>query len=507
MSKKPSILFITTDEQHVNTISAFGASSHATPAIDALIERGTVCNNAYSISPVCLPSRCSWMTGLSPHCSGSISNQFGASLSLQYPNLFTELKKQGYRTSMHGKCHFVPVPYPATRADTTLEYEHIKLYYTALGMDHLDLQDDKNNSLWYYDDYAKEMENAGYLTEYRRVAHQTPDGKRHFTFPGPAEMHPDSWVKRKAIEHLDGLSGETPHFMWVSFSGPHYPVDPPAEYLSRVDMAKAVPRVRKPGEWDDRTKFHHLSYHGPGGTEGSGGAADGAQKNYTEQFWTEWRRAYFANVVQIDHQIGEIVRSARAKWGDDLMIVFASDHGDMAGNHDLWGKNRSLAEDVVRVPLVVEYPGQTRGVQTNALVSSLELFPTILDAAGAPIPPCDGRPLKDVIESGGREHVLSVCDNRVMVMQNSVKLIWNRDERTGTVYRELYDLRSDPHEFENLFDNGKYASERDGLEQLLARHESERRLLSTAFYRIGEGQPYWLNDGNGAGLGVRVPQS
>jgi hypothetical protein len=73
------------------------------------------------------------MTGMYPHHSGSISNIFGASLSLQFPNLFTELKKQGYRTALHGKCHFIPVPYPATRGDMTLEYEHFIAYYKLLG--------------------------------------------------------------------------------------------------------------------------------------------------------------------------------------------------------------------------------------------------------------------------------------------------------------------------------------------------------------------------------------
>lgn len=501
-SKKPFILLITTDEQHLSTISAFGAASHSTPAIDSIVGRAAVCTNAYSISPVCLPARCAWMTGLAPHRSGSLSNHFGASLSPQYPNLFTELRAQGYTSSMHGKCHFIPVPYPATRPDLTLEYEHFMRYYRSLGMDRLDLQDDKNNSLWYYDDYAKDLERAGLLREYRRIAHQTEQGKRHFPFPGPASMHPDSWVGAKALERLETLPGDLPHFMWVSFSGPHYPVDAPDEYLQRVDMKKALPRIRRDGEWDDRTKLHSRSYYGPGGTEGSGGVSGGAQREYTAEFWDNWRRAYFANVVQIDDWIGRIVRAAEAKWGDDLMIVFTSDHGDMMGNHDLWGKNHSLAQDVLRIPFAVRYPGQRERVNIVAAVSSLELFPTVLKAAGAPLPSCDGLPLDEMAERNGRDHIVSLCDNRVAVIADGMKLEWNRYERTGELFKELYDLSADPEEFVNLYGNPVFSSEQRKLEAILQRLEEEQCLLSSVFYDV-EKRPYWLNDGAGAGLRPR----
>lgn len=141
----PHILFITTDEQHLRTLSCCGAKTGTTPGLDALAESSDVYETAYTVSPVCLPARCAFMTGMYPHHSGSISNIFGASLSLEHPNLFTELKKQGYRTALCGKCHFIPVPYPATRGDMTLEYEHFIAYYRLLGMDKLRLQDDKNN--------------------------------------------------------------------------------------------------------------------------------------------------------------------------------------------------------------------------------------------------------------------------------------------------------------------------------------------------------------------------
>ena len=254
--------------------------------------------------------------------------------------MFTELKKQGYRTALHGKCHFIPVPYPATRPDMTLEYEHFIAYYRSLGMDALTLQDDKNNSLWYYDDYAKTLAKKDMLTTCRYEAHVNPENHGYYDFPFEAEMHPDAWTGSRAIEDIEHCDSSRPNFIWVSFSGPHYPVDTPRSYTDRIDTAKMGGRIFREDEWNDESKYHYRGYHGPGTTEGSKKAKDGAQKNYSEEYWQSWRRRYFGNIALIDEKIGEILRAARKKFGADLMVVFTADHGEMMGNHSLWGKRR-----------------------------------------------------------------------------------------------------------------------------------------------------------------------
>lgn len=490
--KQPSILLITTDEQHRDTVLRTPKPME-TPAIDRLLACSDVYTGAYSVSPVCLPARCSWMNGRYPHCSANISNQMGASLSLNAPNLFTCLKKAGYGTSLHGKCHFIPVPYPATRPDRTLEYEHFRFYYSALGMDRLDLQDDKNNSLWYYDDFAKELEREGKLTLYRETYHGKYEKCTLPHFPLAPEDHPDCWTGRKALEHLDRLDGQSPQFMWVSFSGPHYPMDAPDEYFDRVHLEQDYPRAVREGEWEDGSKLHAHSYYGPGGTEGSGNAPGGAQKAFDEEYWKDWRTRYYANIAQIDEQIGRIVDKAKAVFGEEnLVILFTSDHGDMMGNHNLWGKNHSLHEDVLRVPIVLHHPGQQERRDIPQTVSSLEVFPTILSLAGCPLPEsCDGIPLEEMALRGGREYIISECDYRVAVIQDGLKLCWNVYERTGQMYHELYDLKNDPMEFVNLYEDPSYRQRRDALIQILNRHEEQEGLLSTVFYD-GKSRPYWF---------------
>ncbi len=495
--EKPHILLITTDEQHMRTLSCYGATVGCTPETDALARCSDVYENAYTVSPVCLPSRCAWMTGLYPHVSGSISNAFGASLSREWPNLFTELKKQGYRTALHGKCHFIPVPYPATRPDMTLEYEHFITYYRSLGMDTLSLQDDKNNSLWYYDDYAKELAEKDMLRTCRYEAHVNPENHGYYDFPFEAEMHPDAWTGNRAVSDIENCDGSRPNFIWVSFSGPHYPIDTPKRYTESIDVSLMGARVTCADEWDDESKYHFRGYHGPGTTEGSKKAKDGAQKNYSEEYWQSWRRRYFGNIALIDEKTGQILRAAQKKFGDNLMVIFTADHGEMMGNHSLWGKSGSLFEDVLRVPLLVHRPGQRAARRVFETVSSLEIFPTILSAGGAPLPKkCDGMPLDRMVQNGGRPFIISECDNRVAVVRDGVKLEVNRAGRKGRVYYELYDLKADPHEFVNLYEDARYTEVRRELYAVL---EREPYLMETVFCGA-DGGDYWLDLGGGAGF-------
>ena len=500
MASQPSILFITTDEQHIDTIYRRDMP-YSLPALHELMNTSDVYSEAFSASPVCLPARCTWMTGLRPHHNGCISNNFGASLPVQLPNLFTSLSGSGYTTSMHGKCHFVPCPYPAVRHYLTQGYEHYIAYYKTLGMDHLDLQDDKNISLWYYDDYSTEMENRGLLKAYREVYFTNKQRNTLPDYPNGKETHPDSWTGEKALQYLDQCSGEQPHFMWVSFSGPHYPMDAPSEYNARIDMTRDIPRRFREGEWDDETKHNRMGYFGTGPcTEGSGSAPDDAQKNFTEDYWRGWRQKYYANIVQIDEYIGKIIRKAKALWGEDLYIVFTADHGDMMGNHSLWGKNCSLYNDVLHIPMVVHHPGQTERRDIAQPVESTEIFPTLLKFGGAKIPDgLDGKPLDEMVAQGGRDTLISACEGRVAIIRNGLKLCLNgvgfELDETSKIYRELYDLNSDPYEFTNLYHDPAYAQRRDELEALL---RQEPNLLRTVLWRRSD-PPYWFNGGKGAG--------
>lgn len=184
-NRQPAILLITTDQLRRDALGCYGNRAVATPNLDRLAETGTVFDRAYTASPWCLPSRSSIVTGQYPRNHRAYSNFRDCALSPDVPNLYAALGAQGYTIGHVGKCHYAPVPYGETRADRTLPYEEFRDYYVSLGIDHLDLQDDKQVSVWFYDDYARELEAAGHLVAYRDAVWNR-DERKVFTFPGPA---------------------------------------------------------------------------------------------------------------------------------------------------------------------------------------------------------------------------------------------------------------------------------------------------------------------------------
>lgn len=463
-SQKPAIILITADQLRKDAVSCYGGKAVETPNLDQLASQSIRFDRAYATSPWCLPSRCSILTGLLPHNHRAYSNFRDCKLNPDIPNLYNLLREGGYSTCHIGKCHYAPVPYNETQPDKTLPYDDFRQYYLTLGMDHLELQDDKQVSVWFYDDYSKELDEAGYLSAYRDEVWNIKK-RKVFSFPAPAKWHPDSWVGRKAKEFIEEYVEDKPLFMWVSFSGPHFPFDPPEEYYSRVNLEYLGHGVMREDEFDDPERIHYTSFHGPGGIEGSGSAPGKATKNYSQEYWTELRRNYFANVALIDEQIGLLLKAIQRRFGNNALIIFTADHGEMLGNHYLWGKHNCGYEDVLNVPLLVRYPNQLTGSDSGAKVMLIDIMPTCLNVAGIEIPVTDGVDLQDNLRRGGYQFVFSEGDNFVSVSDGRFKYIHVRKD--GRTYCELFDLSKDPYEFENLIGHEQYKTEANKLRQVL----------------------------------------
>lgn len=455
---RPHILLITADELRKDALSCYGNETIATPHLDQLAAECIQFHRAYTASPWCLPARCALLTGQLPHNSGAYSNFRRCELNKGIPNLFSELKQLGYQTSVHGKCHFAPVPYHLTRADVTLPYDEFRDFYVSLGIDHLDLQDDKQVSVWFYDDYAKELDQAGWLNAYRDATWNEQEFRKVFPFPCPENWHPDHWVGSKAVDYLNECDGGAPSFSWVSFSGPHYPFDAPQSWLDRVDMSRDVPRECKAGEFDSEDRIHHRSYHGDGRgiVDGAWTAPEHACKNYDEDYWRELRRSYYANVAQIDEQIGRVISAARRRCGDNLLIIFTADHGEMLGNHGLWGKGDCGYEDVLNVPLLVQYPFERQRQETDARVMLTDIMATCLNAAGAEQVQTDGEDFKALIDRGGYTYTLAEGEGFAAISDGRWKYI--QVVKQGKEFYELFDLQQDPKEFDNIIARPEHAS-------------------------------------------------
>ena len=218
---------------------------------------------------------------------------------------------------------------------------------------------------------------------------------------------------------------------------------------------------------------------------------------------------YLGNVVQIDDWVGEIIQAVTRKWGDDVMIIFSCDHGDMMGNHDLWGKNNLMFDDILRVPLFIRYPEGRNTGNCDALVSLIDLMPTIAGQTGydGGLTSCDGRDLIWLAREGGRNHVLCEADNRFgVITRNGGKYVESlapgheRNEKgrpKQRLYREFYNLNQDPHEFENLINSNGGGRLLD--ECLAIRNDHADVLESVLFSRDHHEKPPWYfgNDNPG----------
>ncbi len=467
-NSRPPIILITCDELRADALGCYGNRVIETPNLDALAAGGTRFQRAFTNSPWCLPSRCSLATGLYPHRNGAYSNFRDIPLDLEIPNIYTLLRGAAYHSAHIGKCHYKPVPYDQTRPDATLPYEDFREYYLSLGIDHLALQDDKQVSVWFMDDYARELDAAGYLAAYRDATWDRSKAKV-FAFPGPAEWHPDSWVGRKAADYVAEYQGDQPLFLWASFSGPHYPFDAPAEYYDCVDMS-ADARFHDASEFDDPSRIHAATYHGrpTGAIDGMGAAPGRATKNFAESYWRALRRNYFANVAQIDACIGRILSAVERRFGQEALVIFTADHGEMLGNHGLWGKNNCAYEDVWNVPLIVKYPGDDQARLSDALTMLVDLLPTCLAAAGLAHDFCDGLPLREREASGGARYVFAEGEGFLAVSDGRYKL--TRVAQGERRHKELIDLESDPYELVNRIDDPECQPELARLNAQLVDH-------------------------------------
>jgi arylsulfatase A-like enzyme len=463
----PHILLITCDELRADLLPCYGGDLIATPHLDALAAGGLVCDAAYAPSPVCLPSRCSILTGQHPHRHGAYSNFREERLDPRRPNLYNLLRGAGYHTAHVGKCHYTAAPYHLTRRDATIDREPVKDFYLSLGLDHLDLNNGKNNSIWFWNDYSRELEGAGLLATYRETVWANQSTGKTFAFPGPQEWHPDWWCMRKAVDHLRTCDPAKPTFLWVSFPGPHYPHDPPAAYLDRVDASR-LPLLRgDPAEFARRDRMQFDAFHGNRGWRGCEGMP-GFPGGYAALGEADWRRIqhhYLANIALLDDLIGRTVAEARARLGDDLVVIVTADHGDNMGAHRLWAKNACCYDEVLRVPFVVHGGGFATG-RSASRVGLIDLLPTCCELAGLDVPPRrDGRSLRTSLADGGHGIMVASMDRLLIVHDERWKL--SIDQQDGL--HELYDRASDPGEYVNRIDDPAARDDRMRLEQAAIR--------------------------------------
>jgi len=227
--KRPNILFIMTDEQRGDCLGCHGNPVVRTPHIDAIAKRGVVFGRGYCQNPMCMPSRMSIMTGR--YCSehGCNINCVGIPEHEQRYTFMQLLSDAGYYTAAIGKMHMMPK-------------------WGPFGFRYLDLvegQADRNNQ---YTDYLRAKGLEGKQREPKDEG--LPFGI--YTHALPAEENIDAFVGRRAARWLDEWEGEEPFMLWVSFSNPHFPFDPPEPYDTMYDPDEVPLPVWEDGELESK---------------------------------------------------------------------------------------------------------------------------------------------------------------------------------------------------------------------------------------------------------------
>jgi arylsulfatase A-like enzyme len=414
----PNILLITADQLRYDCVGASARYPVRTPHIDRLADEGMWFTDAFTHIPLCCPARQSLINGRRPESFGALWN---FNIALRIPALSPdeyawprELAKRGYRSAFVGKWGVHP--------------EHTPMSYG-------------------YERYIGEKDYARFVKERYPDVRYT-NGFFGETNPVPVHDARTHWLARQAIDMMREFSGQrAPWHIALHFPEPHPPCRPSGAFAGMYDPA-SVP------EWDSfRETFRDKPYIQ------RQQLYNWKIQDFTWQDWAPVVARYYGMISQIDDAIG-LVLEALEQCGaaDHTIVVLTADHGDLCGGHRMMDKHYVMYDDVVKVPLVVRWPGVVAaGQRCDRFVHPLlDIPPTILEVLGLDVPEFfHGRSLMPLWRgeeaSEWRQAAVATYNGQQfglytqrMIRTREWKYVWNT-----TDVDELYNLREDPAELNN----------------------------------------------------------
>ncbi|GAG10578.1 unnamed protein product, partial [marine sediment metagenome] len=201
----------------------------------------------------------------------------------------------------------------------------------------------------------------------------------------PAEHHYNTAIADRTIEYIRAHNADRPFFIWCSFPDPHHPFAVPRPYCDQYDpKAITFSPARRDGELDDLPAYIRECYKGLVAT----GGLDWDMRPITDEHFREMIAHTYGMISMVDDNIGRVVKALEElALLENTIIVFFSDHGDLMGDHWLSKKGPFLFRTLTRIPTVWRLPKRFNARrESDALVSTVDLMPTLLDLAGVPIP-------------------------------------------------------------------------------------------------------------------------
>jgi arylsulfatase A-like enzyme len=491
----PNILFIFSDDHSTQTIGAYGgrmAPLNPTPNIDRIANEGAIFRESFCGNSICQPSRATVLTGKHSHLNGVTYN--GAKWNGKQ-TIFPRLLKQqaDYQTALIGKWHMHP--------DPTDEFDFWKVLASSGG------QGD------YYN----------------------PDFN---TQTGPERIHGYSTdvITDQSIQWLENRDKEKPFLLMCQFKSPHVPRLPPVRnahlykdvvfpepvtlldnyqnrqpYISKnwmgLDVAKLAMIPPKGSHYTpDNEHTKALARMNAQQIEAWHNAYDEQVQKYYDFMNSDKAKdpvalkrfryqtmiqSYLRCVAAVDQNVGRLLQWLEDNHlENDTIVVYSSDQSYYVGEHGMADK-RWMYEESLRMPLIIRWPGNIKpGTQVDELVQNIDYAPTLLSAAGIPTPAdMQGQSLLPLLAEGQNinwrqqiyyhyytngEHNVPRHDG---VRTSRYKLI---NYYTDGTY-ELFDLKNDPNELNNLYENPEYRAIAEQMKKGLAEQRKENAVPDAAF--------------------------
>lgn len=478
-SPRPNILFLMTDQQRFDAMSAHGGKAR-TPHLDQLAAGGVDLRTHFANAPVCVPSRCTIFSGRYTSAHGVRENN--SLLAPHEPHIFKLLKEAGYHLSYTGKNHL--------------------------------LEDAETANFNFFDDLRRvaptpEPEGADAFHKYQR---ERRDRMREYGSWASADFHdfPDAVTETGRIGGITAgevarAPADRPWCVVGSFHDPHAPHVAPRRFESWYPLEEVeLPEVDEAGF---ATKHRRFAIKRE--AQGSLRATEEDKKRYLA--------AYYAMVSGVDEQVGRILEALASRPdAENTIVVFISDHGDLNWHYGMHKKDLVLVDHLLRVPCIIHWPRRFGArVVEGALTEHVDLVPTLLELCGIEAPlGIQGTSLVDLLEGRTTEHkdriYADVCPTWYRMpfrdyedfrttweraredrstwpclpehpVQNNPGAIYNvpgdhnRCVRTtafkyiwyGDGFEELYDLAQDPGETRNVAGEPAYAATRAEYRQKL----------------------------------------
>ncbi|MHB9131283.1 MAG: sulfatase family protein [Armatimonadota bacterium] len=479
----PNILLVTTDQQRTDSLRCYGSAFTQTPHLDRLAAEGVCAERAYCVNPVCTPARASIFSGryLSRHGAWNV----GMNVPEDEVMISHRLASAGYRTHYVGKAHFQSFGASSTQSKETLEdweerypaftgpYYGFETVELALG--HANWGMGGHHGAWMRSQVTED-EFASFRQAERLAEHCF--GGEGYDWRLPVRLHNSVWTADRTVDFLNQHDGRQPFLLAVGFEDPHHPHCVPTDFTERVDPADVPLPDYQEGELDDKPAHFREARCGTLETSAARGAfwvagqGEGADYRVVTEREARVGRAYYYTLVRlIDQQMGRILEALdRTGQAENTLVIFTTDHGELLGDHGLWMKGPFHYEQLIRIPMLLRWPGGFSGGQrVQSLMSQVDLVPTMLAAADLACPDdSDGVNLLPLLRGEtacARDAALVECvdDPRKLRLKTIVtedrKLTWYAGSREG----ELYDLARDPGEKVNRWDDPAYAHDRAQL--------------------------------------------